>query len=297
MNLPTDIANQALDAAGLSEMALGDLEEGTIAAQVCLRAYAQCRRQLLRAAHWDFARKTSPMMLLADRSGNTPNVGMLVVDPRFQYEYGYPIDCLKARFIPWNYGTPQVQIPPGNIQLPTTPLMTGQGLQPVITARIRPARFTVATDQNYPAPPGTQWWTQQGQSPSGSTVVLTNVQQALLVYTADMIYPNMWDASFRAAMVAYLASEICLPLHKDKKLGMQMRVSQIDLAKQKITQARISDGNEGWYSSDVAVDWMRARATGTGYGWGTNGWGGGGGEAGCFGYGWDSCGFSDGSAY
>lgn len=295
MNLPADIANQALDAAAV-DYTLGDLEEGTKAAQVTLRAYGQCLRQLLRAANWDFARKTSPLMLLADATGQTANVGSLVPTP-WIYEYAYPIDCMKVRLIPWNYGQFPT-VPVGNIAIPQgVPLTTGSGGQQVLIGqRLKPSRFVVATDPNYTPPQGAIFWETQGQSPQGNTVILSNVKNATVIYTALMLYPSVWDALFRAALVSYLASEIALPLAKDKKFGLQIRKEQIEIAKMKIKEARVVDGNEGFYSSDIRVDWMDARRSG-GYGVGRGGWGGGYGDLGGFGGGWDSCSFADGSAY
>jgi len=294
VNLPTDIANQALDAVGI-DVSLGDLEDGTRPAQVCLRAYRQCLMQLLRAAHWDFARKTAPLTLLADATTNTPNVGTLVPVP-WLYEYAYPIDCMKARFVPWN-PLQNPGAPAGNIALPQVPLSPGLGQQPPTGQRLRPARFTVATDFNYPPIQGQVTWEVQGVSPQGRTVVLTNVKQAQLVYTALMLYPSVWDPLFRAAMVAYLASEVALPLSKDKKFGLQLRAEQIKIAKEKITQARITDGNEGWYTTSHIPDWMTARNTGGVAGYGGGGLGALDGSPGVLGYVWDAIGFADNSAY
>lgn len=293
-NLVTDVANQALDAAGI-DFTLGDIEEGTRPAQVLLRAYGQCRKQLLRAAHWNFSRKQAPMVLLADSTGQTPDVGSLVPDP-WRFEYEYPIDCLKARFVPWNNLVQGTGVPTNNIQPanPSAPLMGGSGQQPPNRWRLQPAPFLEATDFNYPPTSGQITWQVQGVSPQGRTVILTNVQQAELVYTSDMLYPSVWDPQFRAALVAYIASEVALPLAKDKKFGMQMRAENIRIAQQKITAARISDGNEGHYSSDISVDWMQARNSGGAWNDGTaGGWSG----PGVLGYGWDTAGFSNGSAY
>ena len=74
---PTDIMNQALDAMGW-ETTIGDAEEGSREARVLLRAYRECLRQMLRGAHWDWARKTAPLTLLADATGQTQNVGTIV---------------------------------------------------------------------------------------------------------------------------------------------------------------------------------------------------------------------------
>ena len=293
MNLPQDVANQALDQAAV-EHTIGDLQEGTRTAQVLLRAYSQCLRQLIRSANWDFARATSDLLLLADATGQTPNVGALVPTP-WIYEYALPIDCMKVRFIPWNYGQ-YPSVPPNNIAIPqNVPLTTGQGQPQTTGQRLRPARFVIATDPNYPPQPGQLFWEVQGESPQGRTVILTNVQNAKAIYTRLMIYPSVWDPLFREAMVAYLASQVALPLAKDKKMGMQLRKENIDLAKMKIKEARVVDGNEGFYSSDIRVDWMQTRRTG---GWGSTrgGWGDGDGPGG-FGGGWDACSFADGTAY
>lgn len=290
MNTPSDIAQQALDAIG-SEYTLGDIEDGTREAQVILRAYRQCLMQMLRAANWDFARRTQPLTLIADATGQTANVGTVVPTP-WTYEYAYPIDCMKARFIPWNIGTLAPAAPAGNIAAPTTPLMTGLTGAPAVPV-IRRARFVIATDSNYPTQAGQITWETQGQSPEGNTVILTNVQNATLIYTALMRYPSVWDPLFRAAFVAYLASEIALPLTKDKKLGIVLRDKQIAITKQKVLEARVVDGNEGTYSSDIRVDWLSARGRG---GYGAGGWGDAwqGDGGGC---GWDSLQLGDGSAF
>jgi len=293
--LPEDIANQALDAAGV-DMSIGSLQEGTRPAQVLLRAYGQCLRQLLRAAHWNFARTQTPLTLLADASGQTPNVGNQVPTP-WSYEYAYPLNCMKVRFVPWNPQSLTPGVPSKNISIPSTPLMTGLGQQPSCNMRLQPARFLEAMDTNY-LPPGNDPLPQnQGVSPQGRTVILTNVQNALVVYTALMNYPSNWDPIFRAAFVAYLASEIALPLAKDKKFGLTLRDQQIKIAQQKITQARLTDGNEGWFNNDIATDWMRDRNTGGGFGWGFGGWGGYGGGPGVWFNGWDQCNFGNSSSY
>ena len=295
-NLPADIINQALDAAGV-DIVIGDPEEGTREAQVCLRAYNECIRQLLRSANWDFARKQAPLNLLADASNRTPNVGSVVPMP-WTYEYSYPIDCMKIRFIPSNPQNRDDDMVPGNTSIPNTPLTTGQiGIPSNRRTRLIPARFVIGTDYNYPVDTNQadgQWWEIPGGSPGGRTVILTNVHNAQAIYTAYIPYPNMWDSLFRAAIVSYIASEVVLPLSKDKKFGLALRAQLIATVKTKLEHARIIDGNEGTYSSDISVDWIQVRFRG-GF---NDGWGGGGeGGIGGFGGSFDSCSFSDGTAY
>lgn len=293
---PADVANQALDASGI-DFSIGDLTEGTKPAQVLLRAYSQCLRQMLRAANWDFARTQMPLVLLGDATGNTVGVGTHVQEP-FIYCYRYPIDCMKLRFIPWNYDQ-NAGTPTGNIAIPTNiPLTTATGVPNRVGRQFRPSRFLIGNDPNYPSPPGSSFGEVQGESPIGSTVIMSNVQKAIGIYTRFIPYPSNWDPLFRAAFVAYLASEIALPLAKMSVMGpkaaLQLRKENIDIAKAKIKEARVVDGNEQMASSTLSTDWMNVRRTG-GWGAGRGGWGEDG--PGGFGGGYDSLALADGSVF
>jgi hypothetical protein len=131
-------------------------------------------------------------------------------------------------------------------------------------------------------------------------VVCSNINQATLVYTGFMPYPNMWDSQFRGALVSFLASRLAMPLAKDKKFGLEMEVKRFQFAKDAVRQARITNGNESSWpqSTDRYADWSQARwAGGGGYGWsapwnaGWGTWGMGGlgpSGPGFMGYGWDT---------
>jgi len=215
--------------------------------------------------------------------------------------YAYPIDCMKARFVPQSFHSNSTNVgPPGNISLPPTPLFTNENQSSNNIMPVRPARFIVATDSNYLPPAGAIDWTVQGVSPTSRTVILTNVSRAHLVYTALMLYPSVWDSLFRQAMVAYLASQIALPLAKEKKFGLEIRDKNIAMFKQMLDQARLTNGNEGTANADISVDWLSARNSGAGWnGWGWNQYGEGPtlGGAGVLGYGYDSCGLGNAGAY
>lgn len=306
MTTPADIANQALDAIGRGgDIVIGNLQDGTREAKVILRAYSQCLRQLLRSANWDFARKQAPLVLLADATGQTQNVGTIVSAQNWIYEYAYPIDCMKVRFIPFN-GLLTPAIPAVNIQLPqpnqisSTLTLVGQSMYP--------SSFLVGTDYNYPPDPAQMYDEIQGVSQQGRTVIFTNVKEAHVVYTAFMSAPSVWDSLFRAAFVTYLASEIAISLtvdgtgKTDLKVGMAIADRLIPKVKEKILQARIADGNEGLSSTDHLPDFMRMRNTGNGMAgaWAGNDGilSGGGWPNGGYGFGgWDSCCFADGSVY
>lgn len=291
-NLPADIGNQALDAAGI-EFTFGDLTQGGREAEVVLRAYSQCLRQLLRSAHWDMARKQVALTLLADATGQTAEVGTDTLAP-WIYTYAYPPDCMKARFLPAN--ACPLQPPAGNYALPDVPLTAIPIAAPITNAgRLIPAPFLVSLDVNNAIDADSNWIDVQGESPVGRVVILSNVSQARLVYTSFMPYPSVWDSQFRGAFVAYLAAEIALPLSKDKKFGLEMRDRNMRIAKDKVMAARVSNGNESGFPQTVdhLPDWMAIRnigggATGNGPNcglWGSGGWGWDG--VGFLGYGWD----------
>ena len=296
MSTPADIVNRVLDGLGRSDIVLGDLQEGTEGAKPALRAYGPAVRQLLRAAHWDWSRKFAPLVMLGDATGQTPNVGTLVTPP-WTYEYQLPIDCMKARFLPWN----------SQPVSPTPPIMTGLGNPPLNALRLIPAPFLVALDYNYPVvvgqPPawdaGPNWWDITGTGPSQRTVILTNVNMAWLVYTALVVYPSQWDSLFEEALVQVLIARLAMSLVKDKKFALQVKNEAIAAAKQMLSEARAANANESGFpqTTDHTPAWMRARNAGTG--WGSQ-WGGAlGGYAGpgVLGYGWDAMGFGDGNVY
>lgn len=266
---PEAIANEALSAAGV-DFVIGTLEEGSRPAQEVLRKYTTCVRQLLRSAHWTWARKQAFLQLVADASGNTPNVGTRVPGP-FLYSYNMPTDCLKVRYIPLNYAAADnPPIPPDNIVPPDSGAPLMNGLMPALIGRpIVPTRFLVGTSVDYV--PENASNNIAGISPVGMTVIMSNQPNAQCVYTFDAVWVNLWDELFRSAMVAFLASEIALPLTRDKKSGQSFRANNIAVCKEKISLARATNGNETWASSDLSVDWIRNRMVGgfsSGYGWG-----------------------------
>lgn len=299
---PTIVANMALDAIG-SDVQLGDISEGSRTANVCLRAYGRCRSDLLRAAPWNFARTQKPLTLLADASGNTPNVASAVPGTSFQYSYAYPADCARIRYIPYNPfqtpPTPATNTTPANGDAPLTSAQTNPT---ALWQPIRPSLYLITNDPNYNTPADQGGLSTPGQSPVGNTTILSNVQYASCVYTFDAIYPQLWDNLFTSAMVAYLASEVAMAIwssQKNPKIGMEMRNGQIAIAKNKVVEARIASGNETTVSTQHIPDWMRVRSSGGYNGIGNTGWGtGAGGCYGTWGGAWGgSMSLSDGSAY
>lgn len=305
---PADISNRALDAIG-NPNSIGDLQEGTREAQVLLRHYSPTLRQISRGANWNCLRKKVALVLLNDATGQTTQQqindgGPVTVGPGtvgmrpWLYEYRWPTDCLKVRFVPRDHNGERPPTPNGNLAIPPTPLFTGQ--TDVQFAREVPTRFLVTNDsvpnlvgvpENWADVPDTSQILGQGLT--SQTVILTNHRHATAVYTALITYPDQWDSLFQEAFVAMLAIRVALPLVPDHKMALSVRAQQVGIAKAALDQARISDGNEGFTSVDQRVDWLRIRNSAGGR-FGGRGWGDEGG--GTLWGGWDAVGGLDNSS-
>ena len=84
----TDICNMALDRLG--HHTISSLDQGTKAADLCLRNYARCRDSLLRAHPWNFAISRSTLA----QDATTPAF-------EFDYQHALPTDCLKVIRTSW----------------------------------------------------------------------------------------------------------------------------------------------------------------------------------------------------
>ena len=277
MSDPTDIANRVLQAIGIP-FQLGDIEQGGAEANACNRSYAEARGALLRSAPWGFARKQTPLRLLVDASGATPNVSPNITggySSKFCYEYAYPADCMRIRYIPANQtgipGTPAGNITPVN---PNLPLMPGVG-NAAWGQRIVPTPYLMTSDPNFTTVAGPDGQFQRGTSPAGSTVILSNVQNAVAVYTFDALYPSLWDDLFKRALITYMAQDVAMglwTLRGKPDIGMKERAAQVAMCKEVVREARSADANEiAATTTDIPVDWIRFRRTGGGQGYGSQG--------------------------
>lgn len=264
-----------MDAVGLCNIALGQIAArsqitglnppsppNNIAAQACASLYQLQTNAVFRAAHWNSARKQAPMTLLRAAIGTPENPsGTLPTPPiPWRYEYAWPNDCLKVRFV----------IPSPQLPATLTPLMTNVGVnyQPLVRTSM-PFVPAIDTDSN-----GNQ-----------IKVILTNACMAQVVYTAEIDNVDLWDPSLQNAVIGALAAWLCAPVNGSD----ERRKMAIAMASGLIEAARLSDGNEGITTTDNIPDWMQVRNTGSGWGWGLDG----GGFLGA----WDSWTGADGVSY
>lgn len=271
---PVEIVNQALDAMAAQATVQGinpPIPGNSLAAQVASRNYQTQVNAIFRAAHWACLRQERPLTLIKARYGTPENpAGALPQPPQpWAYEYAYPSDCLKMRFI-----QPGIPLPAAG----SAPPMTNVGL-----------------GYCYNVPSGLPFGPAIDIDANGNKYkcILTNVCNAVGIYTAQVDNPDLWDSMLVMCVINALAAFFVNPLSRNRAL-MQER-TQIAVAS--IQAARVADGNEGTTSSDYIPDWMQVRDAGGGsflLGPGSSGNGTGYGIT--FG-GWDNWGGPDGSFY
>lgn len=228
------LCNQALLAVGAHPITT--FSDGTKEADVASIYYAQTQQSLLRMADWNFAEKTAILTLYKAAPGTPENPTLPATDqwstsyppPPWQYEYSLPTDCARVRRVMGQQGSLGFSPP----------------LFPVLTTPIqyqRQQKFRVAYDTDVNGNP--------------IEVVLTNQENALIVYTASFNFPADAPPDFNDALVAMLAAKFALPITGDKALA-KMR---FDLANAAIARARVSDGNEGVTVNNPVPSWLADR--------------------------------------
>lgn len=236
---PEDVINRALDECGISS--IGALTPGTVAANAALRIYDATLREVLTAAHWNFARVDQSLALIGDATARYAD--NISVPAPWNYMYEWPIDCLLIRYIPIERvtGIDAAGLPIGQraVSLGTTPYEVGTAPLPNDTA--------------------SSWSEVEGHDPESTRVIYTNQLGARLIYTGIKPYPDAWEPLFLNAFVYTLAARLAMPLHEDKRLAMAIRQDNFVLAKQALDIARVRNANEGFVPLDFTPDWMLAR--------------------------------------
>ena len=290
--IAADMVNRSLD--GFGAPPIGDIFDGSRISEAARRHYGPVLRQLLRAAHWNFARKIAPLDLLADVTGTTLDAATNLpisnaVEPPWCYAYAWPIDGVAARWLPSQLvGTPT-----------TPPIMTNLA-QSWPGLRTVPARFLIATSEEFPLLTGEIDWDSlpdfsniEGVGLTGRRIVLTNTTNAQLVYTKLVAEIEQWDPMFAEAFVNTLGTRLAPVALDDRKLVLSYRAQQIAIAKEAVGLARAANANESGFpkSIDHVPDWIRARSGGYGGSWsGAEG-------PGVLRYGWEAMGWADGSVF
>jgi len=230
------LCNRALLSIG-ARAQISSLTEGSTESDACSVLYTPTFESLARTAHWNCLRKQASLSLLAAAAGTPENLDgtTLPLPPQpWLYSYALPNDCLQARFI----------MPNANATPTGVPLTPATQDAPWYVYPVGQMPYYVAYD------------TDANNSPI--QVVLTNVAQAILVYTVNQPNPQVWDSDLQQAFVASLAAYLVPAL----SLNMPLMRMQVELADRIIANARARDANENYNNQTIIPDWIRARNTG-----------------------------------
>ncbi len=245
---------------GLAEVGgrvqISSLNENSTQANTAKLFYTPKVQMLMRAAPWDSLRATIALTQL--KAAVVNGVASASPPPQpFLYEYAWPSDCLKARFL----------MPTQNAPLAGTPLTTSPDAVVGYSTPVTNIPFVVATDYDTTGNP--------------IKVILTNLPSAQLVYTRDLSQvPDLWDSLFLTAATALLGAYFINALARDKTQYGE----QVTVAKGAIDAARAANGNESISNIDHFPDWLQIRSTSAvPWAWNT------GGPGGAPWAGWDAC--------
>lgn len=225
MTSAIDICNEALASFGARSV-ITSFDEASKEAVNCKIFYTPVRKSLLRAAHWGFARKQQLLSELGNAQASTAPYP-------WQFKYAYPADCERFRYL---------------VPMPVTT---------DVDAEVIPA-----LDVSYwPLPMPSRSWQYLIANDTDKRCVLTNVQYAIGVYTADVDNPDLWDSLFHQAMVAALAAKLCFNISGKGQFIEEFKQQAQDA----IVVARAADANEAMPTTEHMPEWLAARGSPWGY--------------------------------
>lgn len=217
---------------------ISNFQENSPQARACAQLFSYTFGNLARAAYWNCLRKQQILTLLQAAQGTPENpdgTTLPTPPPPFLYAYEIPSDSLACRWL-----VPAPPIPASNSISPAMiPCQSGYYRGNI------PFKIAMSTDS-------------LGNS---IQILLTNLRQAQLVYTANQQNPTFWDSEFQSAFVASLAALLVPALAMNREL----MAIQIKMAEGMINQARVRDAQEGTTSQDNLPDFIRVRASGGGW--------------------------------
>lgn len=227
---PVTVCNIALQEIG-QRVLINNFDDGTPAAQAAKLLYTPKMQMLMRSAPWNGFRKQAALTMLKATVING-TVSTTPPPQPWDYEYQWPSDCLKARFI----------IPTANALTSGTPLTTATDSALIYGSPPTTIPYVVANDLDANNNP--------------IKVILTSLPQAQLIYTVDLSpYPDLWDPMFLSAATATLGAYFINALMRDRGDF----TNQMALAKDMVMSARMASGNESISSIDHTPDWMAVR--------------------------------------
>lgn len=135
----------------------------------------------------------------------------------WDYAYQYPSDCLKVIKL-YDEG--------------------GDVSSTALSGLIEPIRFEVSASNDL-----------------NRRVILTDIENAQLLYTANIMNESVFDPSFVAALVYRLAAELVIPM----KGKLNLRQAMIATYQQMLPRSQMLNANEGNHKEESYNDFIAAR--------------------------------------
>jgi hypothetical protein len=163
--------------------------EDSTEANLCRNIYDTARREVLQAHDWNFARKREALGLIIDDRNRED----------WEYQYGYPGDCLQARQI----------------------INQGTGANTVRSSYMIPFKVTILPSTGL-------------EDSFDQRVIWTDQKDAVLEYTYDQGDPTFFSAHFITTLAWCMAKYIAKPLTNkstERENAMQMYVLSLNAAR------------------------------------------------------------------
>lgn len=245
-SIQLDICKMALSDSD-TRASITAINDGSPEANSCQLYYNYVRDQALRAARWNFAKRTIDLTVWkalpgtpkATASATTTGLwSRAFPPPPWLYSYVIPTDYLYARRVIGQGSSIGLPIPPIYPYTNTT-----------VTQWFPGARFEIANDQ---------FNTAGALLTTPVKVINTDQENALFDYTCAANDETLWDSLFVQTMVSALSARLSVAVSGDRALA-QLRTEQ---ANGIIMQARVASANEELTVLDHVPDWLRIRGVG-----------------------------------
>lgn len=219
------VCNLALSAMGTAT--IESLDEDSAEARACSLWYEPTLNKVLRSRPWNFARSVVVLDVnkaLPGTDENNDSVSSYIWNdsypvPPWDYEYDLPSDIARVRYVVPASGIPS-------------------SFDDYKYMKDLPVLFEVTTNSE------------------NRTVLATNQQNAVLVYTRKIEDPDLWDPDFLQAVISELAMRLTIPLSGDREAAkLNFQISEKDK-----NEAAVNDANEGLRLQEHPVpNWISAR--------------------------------------
>lgn len=214
-----DICNLALahlgDTANITSI---NPPDQSMQAVQCARFYPIARDSLLEMYSWGFATKRALLPLTANTVSG------------WQYIYEVPNDCVSPQVVISVDAQDDWSVPVVVPNVMPLAMHNGQGIY-------QPQPYRLGTDA------------------TGARLLYTNLQDAVLIYTAIVTDPTKFSPLFTETLAVYLASKLAGPIIKGQE-GRQVAVQLMQQMQQMYSRATESDANQQRTDIKHSVSWL-----------------------------------------